>query len=102
MSYANDIAFQAFKMDTFFLFRNLDIRDAILQLLNVIRDGNKKMVKHQEESADMGERVSQHEFYTMGQNSSFLTFLAEIAEIWTYFVRNLKCIDIQSNFDLHW
>merc|ERR1711953_1420797 len=36
---------------------NLDIRDAILQLLNVIRDGNKKMTKFAEDDVDMGERI---------------------------------------------
>lgn len=38
-------------------FRNLDIRDAILQLLNVIRDGNKKISKHDESEAQMGQKV---------------------------------------------
>jgi hypothetical protein len=35
----------------------LDIRDAILQLLNVIRDGNKKISKHDESEAQMGQKV---------------------------------------------
>ena len=43
--------------NTFLILRNLDIRDAILQLLNVIRDGNKKMTKFAEDDVDMGERI---------------------------------------------
>ena len=43
--------------NNYFLYRNLDIRDAILQLLNVIRDGNKKLAKHDENEGEMAEKV---------------------------------------------
>ena len=41
-----------------FFFRNLDIRDAILQLLNVIRDGNKRLAQHSDDDKDMSDKVS--------------------------------------------
>ena len=37
---------------TYFSYRNLDIRDAILQLLNVIRDGSKAVDRHDRASKD--------------------------------------------------
>ena len=37
---------------TYFSYRNLDIRDAILQLLNVIRDGSKAVDRHDRTSKD--------------------------------------------------
>ena len=36
----------------YFAYRNLDIRDAILQLLNVIRDGSKAVDRHDRASKD--------------------------------------------------
>ena len=41
-----------------YFFRNLDIRDAILQLLNVIRDGNKRLAQHSDDDKDMSDKVS--------------------------------------------
>ena len=42
----------------YIFFRNLDIRDAILQLLNVIRDGNKRLAQHSDDDKDMSDKVS--------------------------------------------
>ena len=37
--------------------RNLDIRDAILQLLNVIREGNKKLIQHDKSEGEISNQV---------------------------------------------
>ncbi len=39
------------------IFRNLDIRDAILQLLNVIREGNKKLIQHDKSEGEISNQV---------------------------------------------
>ena len=40
-----------------FHFSNLDIRDAILQLLNVIREGNKKLIQHDKSEGEISNQV---------------------------------------------
>ena len=70
----------------FCIFRNLDIRDAILQLLNVIRDGNKKLAKHDESDLKMGEKVKLHEIE-----------LSFFQNIWLFlFLQILKSLNAQS------
>jgi hypothetical protein len=42
--------------------RNLDIRDAILQLLNVIREGNKKLIQHDKTEGEISNQVPEASF----------------------------------------
>ena len=67
-------------------FRNLDIRDAILQLLNVIRDGNKKMTKFAEDDVDMGERILKS-LNSQGGGGGSGSFEKKIDNISTFLLR---------------
>ena len=68
-------------------FRNLDIRDAILQLLNVIRDGSKSVDRHDRTSKDTGAKVLQA-LEEMGRNAiNGKSFEKKIDNISTFLLR---------------
>ena len=68
-------------------FRNLDIRDAILQLLNVIRDGSKSVDRHDRTSKDTGAKILKA-LEDMGKNSiNGKSFEKKIDNISTFLLR---------------
>ena len=68
-------------------FRNLDIRDAILQLLNVIRDGSKSVDRHDRTSKDTGAKVLKA-LEELGKNSiNGKSFEKKIDNISTFLLR---------------
>lgn len=68
---------------------NLDIRDAILQLLNVIRDGNKKLAKHDESDLKMGEKILK----SLNAQSGTGSFEKKIDNISTFLLRMYSKMD---------
>ena len=72
-----------------FYFRNLDIRDAILQLLNVIRDGSKAVDRHARTSQDTSAKILKA-LQDMGRNSlNGKSFEKKIDNISTFLLRFL-------------
>jgi len=71
---------------------NLDIRDAILQLLNVIRDGNKKMTKFAEDDVEMGERILKS-LNSQGGGGGSGSFEKKIDNISTFLLRMYSKMD---------
>jgi len=67
----------------------LDIRDAILQLLNVIRDGNKKLTKHADDDTEMGEKI----LASIGASGGTASFEKKIDNISTFLLRMYSKMD---------
>lgn len=68
---------------------NLDIRDAILQLLNVIRDGNKRLAQHSDDDKDMSDKILQ----TINAQAGTASFEKKIDNISTFLLRMYSKMD---------
>ena len=84
----------------YFHFRNLDIRDAILQLLNVIRDGSKAVDRHDRTSKDAYAKILKA-LQDLGRNSlNGKSFEKKIDNISTFLLRSFY-YDLSLLFSLH-